>query len=309
MERLYCGSPRWRNKREVEHTRNLFDAPATHDLNREALVVEAIENAWGKGKYPSGQFAYDASGSPYQEFVARSEGMLATCTQPACSRRFQQQIAANTDLPSECTNCGKPLRYDFLRPIENKWVYVFKGGSVEDEMFAGDASSWLIWNKPGVQSRAERDFESNPDRLAPGSQYYGVDTGCTYQFFVSPVQLSKKALQDLSSAASQSSPAPPQDPANERSSSTEQLDEVTVRRQFFKPDPNDEGPRTEIVPVMDAWSWLEEVNEWDYRPILEAQFRFLMDANERSKLNIAVILDHLVAPVDGKSDQFNIAAT
>jgi hypothetical protein len=62
----------------------------------------------------------------------------------------------------------------------------------------------------------------------------------------------------------------------------------------------------EICSVIDAWSWLEEVNEWDYRPILESQFELLVNKNERSKLSIASVLNNLVASKSGKEDPFGI---
>jgi hypothetical protein len=102
--------------------------------------------------------------------------------------------------PPPAETHGGPL---FWREIENKWIYIFyqpgMSGSAKlvEEIFADtSANNWVRMLQPGKANDREANKTTAPYPYSKG--FAGVpDEHGQYSYFLSPIQLSPKAIQEL----------------------------------------------------------------------------------------------------------------
>jgi len=270
MEQVYNYSPRVPDKSYRDHIRAAM--PHVH-LNRESVVVKKIRRAW---------WETDPRNGP-------SVVTLAT----ACSTGDCEQRAWLAE-PNEAMEQA----HVYVQEIRQKWLYVLVGRwdlkwMIEAEIYCFNADKWFINPNPEIGPRSKRNFTGK--EIRGGDDHYEVDSGRRYQFFLSPIQLSEGAMKKLMAVAKQLPKLrPPGAVHSYADGAAEQLFSTTLRRRFKSPTKPGTKSRVEVVPVLDPFSWAQEVNELDFRTILEAHLEFLTNPNEMAKLQMATILTALI---------------
>lgn len=208
-----------------------------------------------------------------------------------------------------CRECKEKRAVFGFSPIRGKWVYVLKESgeslipyleiAIDRTPAAGAAATEA---SGGTMRYYTGDHFTGRSYAFDGNLALPSIQAFTWHFFLSPVQLGPKALRLLTQAPKEdrqyAKKRDDEDPAHWGVAVLPELGlqpwTTTVKRRFQS---RQVKTPFEYIPLVDAFSWVAEITEFDYLPILAAQQELIQDANEQSKAFIASTLAGVVGKV------------
>lgn len=344
VERLYDGAARWYENDWRQYVDNV-QGDNGWCLNREPTPRRSIINA--HNSTPLHTFPGTDEGC--------STHYLATCVNPTCQWRQQglfdhgtgnwchqapgridirpgtdpdlvaalrSQLCAlangNLSAFRECERCGEPTPVFPIRPIQDKWIYIFKE---EGDSLAPYVEIHSETQNTGRTYRRWRDgqFIEQDSIPFPGYVYLSPDPlAFTWRFFLSPVRLGPQALELLlncdSNETNYHESREEVDAEEAGVSVMESLQPwvTTVHRRFSQTQLRQS--LYEYVPLIDPFSWAVQITEFDYRPIVQAQQQLIRDSDEQAKHFISSTLAHVMGrrqtsnnPPEYETDAWDVA--
>lgn len=312
VERIYAGSPRWWSDEWRDHS--------SHGdlLDREQEVTDLI------------RLAGDFENRKFKKYYNDDTPFLVSCVNPNCPLRswflveredistpghkaykwvgdkdernggLQAMATGNARYFSRnsCPRCSHKRAVFGFSEIKNKWVYVLRenGGSLiphqEIEIWDGDTGG-IIRHEFAGGHFGDKTQGFNGQLALPDIKNH------TWHFFLSPVRLGSQALKLLQQAPSQDAQyAKKRDAAEPGKWEVAVFPELelqpwttTVKRRFQAEQLKTPG---EFVPLVDAFSWVAQIAEFDFLPILAAQQKLVQNQNEEDKAFIASTLAQVI---------------
>jgi hypothetical protein len=206
-----------------------------------------------------------------------------------------------------CPECEHKRPVFGLSTIKGKWVYILmeSGGALNPhlEIEIKDSSSGSI--------HPFKNGHFTDEKVVPFDGQLVLDKikDHTWHFFLSPIRLGRQALSLLTQA-------PKQDPKNAKNRDELKPTDwkvyvmpelelqpwtTTVKRKF----PFHSGqfqPPYEYIPLVDAFSWVAQIAELDYLPIVAAQQKLIQDPEEQAKAFVASTLAQAIAKARDPDD-------
>ena len=310
VERVYDGAPRWWEKAWERHY-TTPSGPDGHRLDRDKDVKSLLGVA-----------------STYKTLFNARIPYLISCVNPDCPLRqwatihflavkksfvidennqafdstltheqresfmadirhgLEQMAKGKRDqLSDACPRCGHKLPVFPVSGITDKWVYVLKEKKPYYEIHLDTPVSGSIADYRGGQFKHWTTFDGRlwMDRATDSDAWY---------FFLSPVQLGPKALDLLTQSADRDASDYSVFDAHPSRWNVGIIPELqpwstTVKRVFHA---RQRKTRYEFIPLVDPFSWVSQIIEFDYLPILEAQQALIRSDEEQAKAFVAATL-------------------
>ena len=205
------------------------------------------------------------------------------------------RMAEGKDMEEVCPHCPLYKRVFALASIRKKWVYVLRG---DDGTLNPHTEIYMETPFTGSMYQDYRNGAFNPERKQAFPGFFPIQQidGGAWHFFLSPVRLGPQALSLLSHAykqqsdlTSQAMDALAQLPTTIESGVdfTEQPWATAVTREFTL-DQAKTG--VEVIPLVDPFSWVGQIADLDYLPIIAARQQAIQDPREQAKAFIAATL-------------------
>ena len=332
VERLYPGSPRWWSDDWYDHCGRAH-GDSTGRLDRQPSFMHCI--------YTASMFEAGAS-KILKSYYNSMTPFLVTCVNPECSNRswdivetvkvqtsgggtiskkFGDERERNDGLramatgdmrqfaTTKCHACSHKRAVFGFSEIRNKWIYVLResGDSLipHQEIEMWDPNNGMV-----RQDYSGGKFGSTGKTFS-GQLFLPNIKDHTWHFFLSPVRLGARALQLLQHAPKQdpqyAKKRDADDPARWHVPVLSDLGlqpwSTTVKRAF-RTDQLIAG--SEIIPLLDPFSWVAQMYEFDYLPIAAAQQQLLSDSDEQAKAFIAATLAQIMAGKRNEQDPAKI---
>jgi hypothetical protein len=324
VERVYEGPPRWWASDWVKHTKRV---PGTYGirLDREPGVQNLVRMAYDyRAKYFNRNlpmlvtcvnpdcplrtwFMVQTSATGEHSFRIRkwqvineTQSLVSFETEytPDDRKEIQDGQAAMAngkmnDL-AKCPQCGKHRPVFGFSAIKDKWVYVLKdGGSLTPhlELEMTDGSSGFI------HAQFSNGQFTDKKQAFDGDFVFDKIRDHTWHFFLSPVRLGPHALSLLCQAPKQDPTyAGKRDAADPGKWNVKIIPELqpwttTVKRSF---QPRQLKTPYEFIPLVDAFSWAAQIDEFDYVPSAAAQQKLVQDSDEQAKSFISATLAQVI---------------
>jgi hypothetical protein len=330
VERIYPGSPRWFTDDWHDHCGSV-SGDTLGRFSREPSVLKAV--------YAANMYVPGAASRQFLKTYYKPETpFLVACVNPDCANRFSdivQTIKYGTpggtttykqlgdkgerddalkalatgdarDFPrTPCPSCSKKKAAFGFSEIKNKWIYVLKdsGGSLtpDQEIEIWDADNGVIRYKFSGGRFADTVKNFDGQLILPNIKDH------TWHFFLSPVRLGPQALKLLQQAPKQDSQyaqkRDAQDPASWQVPVFPDLAlqpwTTTVKRKFQSEQLKN---GFEFIPLVDYFSWVAQIIEFDFLPILAAQQKLVQDSDEQDKAMIASTLSQVIGKERDEND-------
>lgn len=209
------------------------------------------------------------------------------------------KVAAGREsrLKNTCSHCSQKQHPYGVSNVLNKWVYVLKkqGDSLQpvQEIEFDEKGQGMV----SVRLKGGEFLQKGRRNTSPAITLPRADIG-EWHFFLSPVRLRKNSLKLLQDSLSKTEQA---QAACEKAKPKEsgvlynkklQPWATTCVRKFSNNALKDKP--YEIIHLVDPFSWAAQIVDFDFAPILAAQFKLVRDPEEQAKAFIASTLQQAI---------------